>query len=85
MGATAITGANGGNLYFILLFSVHKKIPSLVLFCLLNALNSFQPLGGLFLCRGLWCAFTVKALNTAIRPQAKPSVLSGDHTSKAFA
>lgn len=24
----------------------------------------------------MWCAFTVKALNTAIRPQAKLSVLS---------
>lgn len=29
------------------------------------------------MCCGLWCAFTVKALNAAIRPQAKLSVLSG--------
>lgn len=28
------------------------------------------------MCHGLWCAFTVKALNTAIRPLAKLSVLS---------
>lgn len=55
-----------------------KKIPSLVPFLSFECFELLSAFRGETFCAAdCGCAFTVKALNTAIRPQAKLSVLSG--------
>ena len=68
-----------GSLYFILLFSVHKN-PQLRPFCLLNALNSFQTLGGVVV---RWTMECIHCRSTQYRMKnaSKTECLKKDHTS----